>query len=79
MITEDTFLSALRAAPTDELTWLALADWLDDDGQSDRAELLRGLRRLSYAEMETQERAAGVGPGESFDWLGFRCCIEVPS
>jgi uncharacterized protein (TIGR02996 family) len=43
---EDTFLSALRDNPTDEVTWLALADWLEDDGQADRAELLRLTRRL---------------------------------
>jgi uncharacterized protein (TIGR02996 family) len=43
---EATFLQALHAEPTDELTWLALADWLEEDGQSDRAELVRLVRRL---------------------------------
>ena len=43
---EDAFLSALHDDPADEATWLALADWLDDDGQVQRAELLRHVRRL---------------------------------
>jgi uncharacterized protein (TIGR02996 family) len=43
---EAVFLQALHADPTDEMTWLALADWLDDDGQSDRAELVRVVRKL---------------------------------
>jgi formylglycine-generating enzyme len=43
---EDTFLAALRDSPADDVTWLALADWLDEDGQADRAELLRLTRRL---------------------------------
>ena len=43
---EDAFLSALRESPNDEVTWLALADWLDDQGQAERAELVRLVRRL---------------------------------
>jgi len=43
---EETFLDALREAPGDELTWQALADFLEDDGQADRAELLRLTSRV---------------------------------
>jgi uncharacterized protein (TIGR02996 family) len=43
---EDAFLSALHESPADEVTWLALADWLEEDGQNDRAELLRIVRLL---------------------------------
>src|SRR4051812_4308605 len=43
---EETFLSALRDNPADDVTRLALADWLDEDGQAERAELLRLTRRL---------------------------------
>jgi uncharacterized protein (TIGR02996 family) len=43
---EAAFLSALHESPGDEVTWLALADWLDDDGQPQRAELVRLVRRL---------------------------------
>jgi uncharacterized protein (TIGR02996 family) len=43
---EAAFLQALHADPSDETTWLALADWLEEDGQSERAELIRLVRRL---------------------------------
>jgi len=43
---EGAFHAALREKPVDELTWQALADWLDDDGQPQRAELLRLTRRM---------------------------------
>jgi uncharacterized protein (TIGR02996 family) len=43
---EEVFLQELHADATDEATWLALADWLEDDGQAQRAELLRLVRRL---------------------------------
>jgi uncharacterized protein (TIGR02996 family) len=43
---EQAFLSALHENPCDEVTWLALADWLEEHGQADRAELLRISRRL---------------------------------
>jgi uncharacterized protein (TIGR02996 family) len=49
-MTEGDFLAALHANPSDEVTWLALADWLEEDGQAKRAELLRIVRRLlSYS------------------------------
>src|SRR5258708_2602039 len=41
---EETFLSALHESPNDEVTWLALADWLEEDAQSQRAELVRLVR-----------------------------------
>jgi uncharacterized protein (TIGR02996 family) len=43
---EAAFHAALRESPADELTWQALADWLEEDGQADRAELLRLTRRM---------------------------------
>jgi uncharacterized protein (TIGR02996 family) len=57
---EAAFLAALHAEPKDEATWLALADWLEEDGQADRAELVRLVRRLrALPVMEvTPERAA---------------------
>jgi uncharacterized protein (TIGR02996 family) len=57
---EAAFFAALRAEPNDETTWLALADWLEEDGQTDRAELVRLVRRLrTLPVMEvTPERAA---------------------
>jgi uncharacterized protein (TIGR02996 family) len=47
MTNEETFHAALREDPLDELTWSALADFLDDDNQSDRAALLRLTRRIA--------------------------------
>jgi uncharacterized protein (TIGR02996 family) len=69
---EEAFLQALHADPCDETTWLALADWLEDDGQTRRSELTRLTRRLrllpdneerSTAEQRVQELLqAGVQP-----------------
>jgi uncharacterized protein (TIGR02996 family) len=36
---------AIRRDPGDKLAWLALADWLEENGQPDRAELLRLWRK----------------------------------
>src|SRR5262245_43249839 len=38
---EDLLHQAIRADPTDRTAWLALADWYEEAGQPDRAELLR--------------------------------------
>jgi uncharacterized protein (TIGR02996 family) len=40
-MTDDEFLRAIAAAPADPLVKLAYADWLDDRGETDRAECLR--------------------------------------
>jgi uncharacterized protein (TIGR02996 family) len=59
---EETFLAALRDDPADDVTWLALADWLDETGQADRAELLRLTRRVRIVPPEerndVQDRVA---------------------
>jgi uncharacterized protein (TIGR02996 family) len=57
-------LEALHAEPSDETAWLALADALEESGQSERAELTRLLRRRS-AEAEPRVQAllaSGVRP-----------------
>src|SRR5262249_24346693 len=46
MDTEQALLRALRANPTDELGWLALADWLEEDDAAEQALLLRLHRAL---------------------------------
>jgi uncharacterized protein (TIGR02996 family) len=43
---EEAFLQALHIEPNDETTWLALADWLEEQDQAERAELIRLVRRL---------------------------------
>ncbi len=42
----DALLAGIVADPHDTLRWLIVADWLDDHGQPDRAELLRLHREL---------------------------------
>jgi uncharacterized protein (TIGR02996 family) len=43
---EEALLAALRDSPGDELTWSALADWLEESESGRRAELLRLTRRV---------------------------------
>jgi uncharacterized protein (TIGR02996 family) len=90
---EAAFLAALHAEPNDETTWLALADWLDEDGQADRAELVRLVRRLRVlpvmevtpgrAEMEDRVAHllnAGVRPvvPEVVNSIGMRLALIPP-
>jgi uncharacterized protein (TIGR02996 family) len=90
---EAAFLAALHAEPNDEATWLALADWLDDDGQADRAELVRLVRRLRPLPVmrRSRERAgledrvaellnAGVRPvaAEAVNSIGMRLALIPP-
>jgi uncharacterized protein (TIGR02996 family) len=49
------FLRAIHEQPTELMHWLVLADWLDDQGQTDRAELLR-LRQRLIAPIDAVER-----------------------
>ena len=90
---EDVFLQALHAEPGEEATWLALADWFEETGQDDRAEvvrLVRQLRRLSVMR-RTQQRArlekrlaelldAGVPPAvpEVVNSIGMRLALIPP-
>ncbi len=90
---ETAFLQALHADPCDETTWLALADWLEDDGQEQRAELVRLVRRLrtlpvmkrSLARTRLEKRvaellAAGVRPvvAEVVNSIGMRLALIPP-
>jgi uncharacterized protein (TIGR02996 family) len=87
---EPTLLAALHAEPNDETTWLALADWLEEDAQADRAELVRLVRRLRVlpvmevtperAEMEARVAEllnAGVRPvvPEVVNSIGMRLAL----
>src|SRR5262249_39520999 len=49
MDTESALLSALHASPGDDVSWLALADWLEEQGEAPRAELLRLTTMLRRA------------------------------
>jgi uncharacterized protein (TIGR02996 family) len=54
---EDLLTQAIRADPRDATAWLALADWLEEDGQADRAELLR-LRESLRTCIDVPDRPA---------------------
>jgi len=86
---EATFLLALHEDPSDDVTWLALADWLEDDGQPQRAELvrlerhLRGKRPARRAEAErrlAELLVAGVRPAvpEVVNSIGMRLALIPP-
>jgi uncharacterized protein (TIGR02996 family) len=86
---EETFLSALRDDPADEVTWLALGDWLDESGQAERAELLRLTRQMRRSapskrrpveQRVTELLRAGVRPVvvEIVNSLGMRFAL-VPA
>ena len=72
MDTRAILLEALHAQPTDDVGWLALTDWLEENNEADRAELLRlhrrlpklrpGKARLSVEERIQQLLAGGVRP-----------------
>src|SRR5689334_877857 len=51
-----TFLAAIREAPADDAPRLIFADWLDDHGQAERAELIRAQVRAAKLEEDTPER-----------------------
>jgi uncharacterized protein (TIGR02996 family) len=90
---EAAFLAALHAEPNDEATWLALADWLDEDGQADPAELVRLVRHLralpvmrrSKDRARLEDRVAelldtGVRPvaPEVINLIGMRLALLLP-
>jgi uncharacterized protein (TIGR02996 family) len=51
-------LAGLDGGPADDALWLVVADWLEEHGQDDRAELLRLSRRLrGMAEDDVRWRA----------------------
>src|SRR5262245_24683336 len=90
---EGAFLCALRESPNDEVTWLALADWLEEDGQGQRAELVRLVRSLRAVPVmrRTKDRVAleervaallvaGVRPValEVVNCIGMRLALVPP-
>jgi uncharacterized protein (TIGR02996 family) len=62
---ESAFLNALHADPADEASWLALADWLHEDGQADRAEVVRLWRGLRH-----QRGPQSSVPSDLMTWAG---------
>jgi uncharacterized protein (TIGR02996 family) len=54
---EEAFLKAIREQPADDAVRLIYADWLDENGQLERAEFIRLQCRLAKAEPWAAERA----------------------
>src|SRR4051794_2031617 len=90
---ENAFLSALHEDPGDEVTWLALADWLEEAGQGERAEMIRHVRRLRRLRLNRRSRervrlsarvaellAAGVPPvvPQITNGVGMRLALIPP-
>jgi uncharacterized protein (TIGR02996 family) len=68
MLDREPFLKAIFAAPADDLPRLVFADWLDERGDPNWAELIRiGCR---------QHHPTAVEPGPAWD-RGFRACDEI--
>jgi uncharacterized protein (TIGR02996 family) len=57
----DALLAGIVAEPHNHLRWLIVADWLDDHGQYDRAELLRLHRELIRTCCEVDRHPGRVG------------------
>ena len=68
MSTESGFLSEIRERPGDDAPRLVFADWLDDQGQADRAEFVRAQVRLAAlpewdpARFDLEERGLDPAP-----------------
>jgi uncharacterized protein (TIGR02996 family) len=53
---EQAVLQAIHDNPTDETSWLVLADWLEEQGQTDRAEMVRLHRSLRGLLLDNERR-----------------------
>src|SRR5262245_20174714 len=58
MPAESDLLAAIASDPADALAWLALADCLEENGEDDRAELVRLREWLRFAHRDDPERPA---------------------
>jgi uncharacterized protein (TIGR02996 family) len=76
MTHNEAFLRAIREAPDDDVPRLIYADWLDDHGQSDRAELIRVQIERSHLPVADPRRvglasrAADLLRAHWQDWVG---------
>ncbi len=67
----EAFLNAIFDAPADDLPRLVFADWLDENGETDWAALIRIQCQRSQVGLREQELIARFAPGTSFE-RGFR-------
>jgi uncharacterized protein (TIGR02996 family) len=73
---EQALLAALHADPADNAAWLALADCLEEAGQTERAELLRLHRRLRGLD-EGPQRERMEGRLRQLLLAGVRPCVPT--
>jgi uncharacterized protein (TIGR02996 family) len=75
MSTEASLLAEIRALPDDDVPRLVYADWLEDQGDSDRAEFIRLQVRLARApehspeRFELEEQSEDLLAQHQRDWL----------
>jgi uncharacterized protein (TIGR02996 family) len=80
---ESGFLDALRADPNDGTTRLVYADWLDERGDTARAEFLRLAARTaaggaaSAEERSRRERLRQLSTGQDAAWLAAAIGLRV--
>jgi uncharacterized protein (TIGR02996 family) len=73
---EDAFLKALHDSPAEDSSWLVLADWLEEQGQGERAELARlhvQARQPRIAAQRKREHQRACALLEA----GFRPCVPI--
>jgi uncharacterized protein (TIGR02996 family) len=67
---EDAFLTAILEDPDDPVPRLVYADWLEDQGLVDRAELIRHLCRWWHEGVHNRDRVSALLSKMNQKWLG---------
>jgi uncharacterized protein (TIGR02996 family) len=67
---DDAFLAAILDDPDDALPRLVYADWLEDQGLVDRAELIRHLCRWWHEGIHNRDRVSALLSNLNREWLG---------
>ncbi len=70
-----TLLGHLHDTPPEDLLWLAVADCLEEDGQRERAELLRHSRRIRGMDQADGSRLAAESRIRGLIAAGVRPCV----
>jgi uncharacterized protein (TIGR02996 family) len=73
---EEALLQAIRDQPADDASWLVLSDYLEEQGQPDRAELVRLTLRLRRADRARGRNAREKRLGELLA-AGVRPCVPT--
>jgi uncharacterized protein (TIGR02996 family) len=73
---EQAVLQAIHDNPSDETSWLVLADWLEENGQTDRADMLRLHRQLRDLHTD-DERKPLEDRFQKMLRAGVRPCVPV--